>query len=148
VVQLQTTNATVYYATDLCFGAGCPPEPGTEPPPAPAAAAEPPPASTADPAAAPAAAAPQASATTAAPKAIGTTAEGAATSGRTQALGAGAQTAALTVDADDIPDRVRVLAAEAAGIAGGVLIVLIVTRARRRMALEGAGMPRTPGGTR
>lgn len=154
VVQLQITNATVYYTTGLCFGGGCPAEPGTEPSAAPVAAAEPPPASTPDPAAAPAAAAPadaaaasaapQSGAATAAPKAA--SGEGSATSSpRTQALGAGAQTAALTVDPNDIPNSIRVFAAEAAGIAGGVLIVLIVMRARRRMALESAGMPRAGG---
>ena len=38
VVQLQTTNATTYYATDLCWGEGCPSEPGEAPPPPPPSA--------------------------------------------------------------------------------------------------------------
>ena len=137
VVQLQTTNATTYYAADLCWGGGCPAEPGEPPPAAPPAEAAPPAAP--DPAANAAAPAGQAAAAPAG--AIPAAADAAKASDKassTRELDGEAAPASLTVDPSEIPRSVRVLAAEIAGIAGGVLIVLIIMRAKRRMAADTA----------
>jgi hypothetical protein len=146
VVQLQVTNATTYYAAPLCFG-DCPTDPGAEPVVLPIAASqnpEPPPVTGDLGEAAPV----PAQATNSPSPAPGevSQAESKSASGSgsgegspvERTVGSSHQQASLVIESDGMPSGVRVFAAEAAGVVGGVLIVMIVLRARRRMALESA----------
>ena len=142
VVQLQITDTTVFFTTVACYS-DCPaPDPNGPPAiPVGAAAAAPPaaPAPAADggssaaggkaasgAAAAPASAAPATGAPTS--RASGS-AKGAASSEIVAASAASSSDPSLSTTA-------RVLAGEAAGLIGGVLIVLIVVRGRRKLAMS------------
>jgi hypothetical protein len=136
VVMLQVTEGTVFYTAPLCYGAGCPPEPGTPPP------AEPPVETTP-------AAAPPAAAADQAPPSSGTGANGSSPStpaetrvpGKSNPLQPArvaansatvseAQAASVTSPIDSSMGM-RVFAAAIAGAIGGTRIFYVVNRARR-----------------
>jgi hypothetical protein len=143
VVQLQITDTSVYYATPLCYGAGCPADPSAPP-------------TTAAPASAGGSAGGKPSAAAAAGGAAAGSAGNTAAHGGTAAAGAntpkasgssdsasasaspantdGASTIATAVFGSPVIHRaVRIFTAGVAGIAGGVLIMLIILRARKQM---------------
>ena len=138
VVQLQITNGTVFYAAPVCFGGACPAEPDAPVVAAGAGA----PATTAGAAAAPP--------STASRPARTRRERGHAEGGRSGAGGAPGRTrpgrerrstrrphtASLVMDGKGTSTGWRVFAAEIAGALGGALIVSIIIRARRRMAVE------------
>lgn len=138
VVQMQITNTTVFFTAPICYS-DCPVAPDTPVAAAGAGAASPPAggAQTATGATAAGGSSPAASG-------AGTTdAKGPKSSVR-PGISAGkaqdspelaAANAAVVVSSNAPSGAVRVLAGEAAGVIGGVLIVLIVVRGRRKMQL-------------
>jgi hypothetical protein len=153
VVQLQVTDNTVFFTAPLCYGGGCPTgtQPQTAGPVAAAKSGPTPP--TSAPASTPAGAATGTAAGTATGTASGSaspaagSAHGDATGDRGGGSASGAASgASSTGGGDDLAGvasavfgapaahrAVRVFAAGLAGAIGGVLILLIVSRARRQM---------------
>jgi hypothetical protein len=164
VVQLQVSNNTVFYAAPLCFGGSCPAEPGATPPPAaattPSDGQGPPPASAQSTGAAPSQPGAAASAAPSSPGGGSAPAQAPATDGSSSggthpaksgsaAAGAGsasgaAHTAKGSLTSETSPSSTplsrgaRVMLGGLAGLLGGVLIVVIVIRAHRRMSAMAA----------
>jgi hypothetical protein len=158
VVGLEVTDDTIFYTSPLCFGEQCPPEDGPAGTPPPVAAAgspdQPPPA---DAAATPTPTAPSATVPGSGSVASGTRSGAAGSPAKDAAAGSGGQASAAggpagsgdagrgvvaAVFGSPVAHRAaRIFSAGAAGVIGGLLIALIVIRARRAMSSGGARIP-------
>lgn len=145
VIQLQVTDGTVYYPATLCFDAVCPAGTvGETPPPSPPAAPVVPvapvagtesPAVTPAPGAAKAGKVPTAAAASDATSVDKPAAGGSASASNGDPDGDAARSSGISLSTVDggRAQATRVRAAAVAGLAGGVLIVGLISRGRRQM---------------